>query len=78
MSNRDIFLWLIGTLIAVGVMIWTAIYVMDHYLFAENRAGPAMAVGAACCLPEADFRLAIAYRNAPYPDVATTPRFIDF
>ena len=36
MSNRDIFLWLIGSLIAVGVMIWTAIYVMDHYLFAAK------------------------------------------
>ena len=41
MSNRDILLWLIGSLIAVGVMIWTAIYVMDHYLFAESHAAPA-------------------------------------
>ena len=38
MSNRDIFLWLIGSLIAVAVMIWTAIYVMDHYLFAESHS----------------------------------------
>ena len=40
MSNRDLFLWLTGSLIAVGVMIWAAIYVMDHYVFAENRAAP--------------------------------------
>jgi hypothetical protein len=43
MSNRDIFLWLIASLIAVGVMIWTAIYVMDHYLFAEGPAAPTTA-----------------------------------
>jgi hypothetical protein len=43
MSNRDIFLWLIGSLIAVGVMIWTAIYLMDHYLFAESHAAPTTA-----------------------------------
>jgi hypothetical protein len=41
MSNRDIFLWLIASLIAVGLMTWTAIYMMDHYLFAESRAAPA-------------------------------------
>ncbi len=38
MSKRDIFLWLIGSLLAVGVLIWSAIYLMDHYLFAESRA----------------------------------------
>jgi hypothetical protein len=47
MSNRDIFLWLIGSLIAVGVMIWTAIYLMDHYLFAESPAAPTTA-GLSC------------------------------
>jgi hypothetical protein len=43
MSNRDMFVWLIGSLIAVGVMIWISIYVMDHYLFAESRAAPGWA-----------------------------------
>jgi hypothetical protein len=43
MSNRDIWLWLIASLIAAGLMAWTAIYVMDHYLFAENRAARASA-----------------------------------
>jgi hypothetical protein len=44
MSNRDIFLWLMGSLIAVGILVWTAIYVMDHYLFAETRSVPSRAV----------------------------------
>jgi hypothetical protein len=43
MSNRDIVLWLIGSLIAVGVMIWIAIYMMDRYLFAESHAAPTTA-----------------------------------
>ena len=43
MSNRDIFLWLTGSLIAGGVLIWSAIYVMDHYLFAESHAMPTTA-----------------------------------
>ena len=46
MSNRDIVLWLIGSLIAVAVMIWTAIYLMDHYLFAESHAFSERASGA--------------------------------
>jgi hypothetical protein len=47
MSNRDILLWLIGSLIAVVAMIWIAIYLMDHYLFAESRAVPTTA-GLSC------------------------------
>ena len=43
MSNRDIFLWLLAGLVAGAVMIWTAIYVMDHYLFAESHAAPTTA-----------------------------------
>ena len=55
MSNRDIFLWLIGSLIAVGVMIWTAIYVMDHYLFAEGHSTPAQVAGLASPIPGLPF-----------------------
>lgn len=44
MSNREIGLWLMGSLIAVGVLVWTAIYVMDHYVFAELRPASATAL----------------------------------
>jgi hypothetical protein len=47
MSNRDILLWLMASLIAGGVLIWTAIYLMDRYLFAESRAAPTTA-GLSC------------------------------
>jgi hypothetical protein len=47
MSNRDIFLWLIGSLLAGGMLIWTAIYMMDHYLFTESSPLPTTA-GLAC------------------------------
>ncbi|WP_375413290.1 hypothetical protein [uncultured Bradyrhizobium sp.] len=34
-------MWLMASLIAVGVMIWIAIFMIDHYLFAEDRSAPA-------------------------------------
>ncbi len=39
MSNREIVLLFAAVLIAVGLLTWTAISLMDRYLFAEGRPG---------------------------------------
>lgn len=39
MSDRDILLLLLSTLITAGLLLWAAIYMIDHYFIA---AGPGL------------------------------------